>query len=142
MGEDITDDFIQEQAQEEVEEKEVKTEEALKPFAEVIDKGTAFLINRVIQITGEKYQVEITEKDKIKPEEISEIGFGEAVVRVIDYYFPQIPADHPLLGLAAAGMMLGTIAYVKIEGVKARAKKKDEKKNDLSNIEPGSQVQQ
>ncbi|AEA46675.1 hypothetical protein [Archaeoglobus veneficus] len=142
MGEDLTQEFIisgqqpqpgAEQLQpveQAADQQEVRTEEALKPFAQVIDRGTAFLINRIITITGEKYEVEIKESDKVRPEEISEIGFGEAVVKVIDYYVPQLPADHPLLGLLAAGTMVGAIAYMKIEQVKARAKPKEENQEE------------
>ncbi|MBO8180493.1 MAG: hypothetical protein H0Z19_08465 [Archaeoglobus sp.] len=140
MGEDLTQEFIlpekPEEEQQEEEQKEVKTEEALKPFAKVIDKGTAFFINRIIQLTGEKYQVPVREQDKVKPEEIEELGFGEAVVKVIDYYMPSVPVDHPLIGLAAVGMMVGTVAWMKIEQVKARAKKekKEEKQEEKEEI--------
>jgi|Deesub1362B_J571_1020462.scaffolds.fasta_scaffold00763_16 hypothetical protein len=102
---------------------QIKTEEALKPFITPINRTTCFIINRLITVTGEKYEVEVTEKDKIKDKDIEELGWGEAVVKVIDHYFPQLPVGHPLLGLATSGMMLAGVAWYKIEQVKARSKK-------------------
>lgn len=133
MGEDLTEEFLINQPEQELEEeeqKEVKTEEALKPFTDVIDKGTAFILNRVIETVGQKYEVQVSERDKITPEEIRELGWGEAVVKVIDYYFPAVPADHPLLGLAAAGTMLGAIAWMKIESIKAKATEKEKEETE------------
>lgn len=142
MGEDLTEEFLisqqPEQEQEKEEQKEVKTGEALKPLANVIDRGTAFFLNKVIETVGQKYEVQVSEMDRIKPEEIEELGWGEAVVKVIDYYFPAVPADHPLLGLAAAGTMLGAIAWMKIESIKAKAKEeKEEKETNSSKEESG-----
>lgn len=132
MGEDVTEEFLIEKPQEEQpeEKEEVKTEEALKPFEQVINKGTAFIVNRFLQLTASKYQVELKESDKIKPEDIEELGFGEAVIKTIDYYIPSAPVNHPLIALATAGLMLGGLAYMKIEEIKSRKPKQEEEKKE------------
>jgi len=130
MGEDLTQEFIQEVQHEEKKEDEkteVKTEEAIKEFAPYINKFTAYFINKIIKVTAKKYKVELQKDDLVDEKEIEETGFGDAVVKVIAYYMPTIPLDHPLLGLASAGMIVASIAYTKVQEVKSRAKKEEEK---------------
>lgn len=145
MGEDITEEFIAGEAEEEVppespeevQEQKIKTKEALEKLGleDVINKATAFLINKYIMLTARKLNVEVKEEDKIKPEEVKEIGFGEAVIRTIDYYFPEIPMGHPVVALIGSGLVLGSVALMKIETVKMRAEVRVKKEKKAEKTE-------
>ncbi len=139
---DVTEEFLVEKPKEEQEEqeteetKEISTEEALKPFGQVINNLTALFLNKVLEASAEKRDLKLLEKEKIKPQEVEQTGFGEAVIKTISYYAPSLPVDHPAIALGAAAIGLGGIFAIKFSSIESRAKKEAKKEEETPEPEP------
>jgi len=137
---DITQELMAAPPKEE-QPKQVRTAEALGFFEEPLNNTTAFVANLVLERMAKGEGVEWDkEKEGIKPAEIEALGWGKAVIRAVDYYFPWLPLDHPLIGLGMAGIGLGGIFYVKVRDIQDRAAEKEQ--DNQPTQEPSTDNQQ
>jgi|GEM_PF-5401798 hypothetical protein len=114
-GKDITEDLIlKELTEEEKEEKKGIPTEVLNQFTDRIDNIICLIVNKVGKLS---------DSNKLTPEEVSQTKFSKAVIETIEYYYPEIPVDHPVTGLVLSGAVLGGIV---IDKVKAEREGKDD----------------
>jgi len=135
---DITRELMLQQPKQEEqptqEAQQVRTAELLANFKQPLNNTTAFVANLLLEKMARDEGVRWDkEREGIKPEEIEALGWGDAVIRTVDYYFPFIPWDHPLLGLGMAGIGLGTLIYTKASDIQSRAQNQQTEGNQQDN---------
>ena len=104
----------------------VKTAEFLENFKDPMDRTTTLMLNLVLERAARNAQVEWNKEDGIQLEEIQALGWTDAVIKTVDYYLPYLPLDHPLFGLAIAGIGMSGLVYAKATTIRDRVEAKTE----------------